>query len=65
MLKSQLDDINANVSDLDEVKYIILKCIDENPGIRYREILKLTSMTNGVLEYHLKALETSYNYNLF
>jgi predicted transcriptional regulator len=60
MLKSQLDDINANVSDLDKVKYIILKCIDENPGIRYREILKLTSMTNGVLEYHLKALETSY-----
>ena len=32
----------------------------ENPGIRYREILKLTGISNGVLEYHLKALETSY-----
>jgi predicted transcriptional regulator len=47
-------------SQLDDVKHTILTCIYENPGIRYREILKLTGLSNGVLEYHLKELETSY-----
>jgi predicted transcriptional regulator len=60
MLNSRPDNSNICAPELDQVKYIILKCINENPGIRYREILKLTGMTNGVLEYHLKALETSY-----
>jgi predicted transcriptional regulator len=51
----------SNVStQLDDVKHTILKCIYENPGIRYREILKLTGISNGVLEYHLKILEGSY-----
>jgi predicted transcriptional regulator len=60
MLNSQPDNANILVPELDELKYIILKCIYENPGIRYREILKLTGISNGVLEYHLKELETSY-----
>jgi predicted transcriptional regulator len=55
-----LDNANIAISELDKVKYLILKCVYENPGIRYREILKLTRISNGVLEYHLKALETSY-----
>jgi predicted transcriptional regulator len=41
---------------LDKLKNIILNCIYENPGIRYREILKLTGLSNGVLEYHLKII---------
>ena len=45
---------NIDISKLDEVKFIILKWIFENPGIRYREILKLTGISNGVLEHHLK-----------
>jgi predicted transcriptional regulator len=40
-------------------KTIILKQIERNPGIRYRELLRLTSLTNGGLQYHLKILERS------
>ena len=39
------------------VKALILKQIDKSPGIRYRELLRLTGLTNGGLEYHLKILE--------
>ena len=41
-------------------KTIILKQIERNPGIRYRELLRLTSLTNGGLQYHLKILERSH-----
>ena len=41
-------------------KAAILKQIDKNPGIRYRELLRLTGLTNGELEYHLKILERSH-----
>jgi predicted transcriptional regulator len=47
-------------TQLDGVKHSILKSIYENPGIRYREILKLTRLSNGALEYHLKILEGCY-----
>jgi predicted transcriptional regulator len=47
-------------SQLDGVKHTILKCIYENPGTRYREILKVIGISNGVLEYHLKILERYY-----
>ena len=61
MLNTVLDKPNnITVPRLDKVKNIILKCIYENLGIRYREILKLTGITNGLLEYHLKALEAYY-----
>src|ERR671932_2303263 len=53
--------VSSNIlSQLGDVKHTILTCIYENPGIRYREILKLTGISNGLLEYHLKELETSY-----
>ena len=57
MLNATSDNANIDISKLDEVKFIILKRIFENPGIRYREILKLTGISNGVFEYHLKILE--------
>lgn len=41
-------------------KSLILKQIEESPGIRYRELLRLTGLTNGGLEYHLKILEKSH-----
>lgn len=31
--------------------------IGQTPGIRYRELLRLTGFVNGVLTYHLAALE--------
>jgi predicted transcriptional regulator len=40
-----------------DTQAILLRSIDENPGIRYRELLRLTGLVNGVLSYHLLALE--------
>jgi predicted transcriptional regulator len=42
-----------------DTKGINLKYINEVPGIRYREILRLTGLTNGRLEYHLKVREST------
>ena len=41
-------------------KSLILNQIEESPGLRYRELLRLTGLTNGGLEYHLKILEKSH-----
>jgi predicted transcriptional regulator len=35
----------------------IYNYINENPGIRYRELIRLARTTNGVLSYHLGKLE--------
>jgi predicted transcriptional regulator len=42
-----------------DIKAILLKHIEENPGIRYRELLRMADLVNGVLTYHLAALEKS------
>jgi predicted transcriptional regulator len=39
------------------IKILLLKQIEQTPGIRYRELLRLTGFVNGVLTYHLAALE--------
>ena len=33
--------------------------INKHPGIRYRELLRLTGLSNGVLSFHLKKLRKS------
>ena len=38
---------------------MLLAHIAREPGIRYRELLRLTGFVNGVLTYHLSALEKS------
>ena len=40
-----------------DTKTILLEHIEENPGIRYRELLRMTGLANGVLTYHIAALE--------
>src|SRR5215211_5320092 len=37
----------------------IIKCVNERPGIRYRELLRITGVSNGVLSYHLNLLDNS------
>ena len=37
----------------------IVKYVNEIPGIRYRELLRITGISNGVLSYHLNFLENS------
>lgn len=38
---------------------LLVSHISKEPGIRYRELLRLTGLANGVLTYHLAALEKS------
>jgi predicted transcriptional regulator len=37
----------------------LINIIEKNPGIRYRELLRLTNLSNGVLTYHLTELAGS------
>ena len=37
----------------------ILNYVNEIPGIRYRELLRMTGLSNGVLSYHLRCLDNS------
>jgi predicted transcriptional regulator len=37
----------------------IVKYVNEIPGIRYRELLRMTGLSNGVLSYHLRFLNNN------
>ena len=43
--------------ELNDIQSKLLQNIGENPGIRYRELLRLTHLANGVLTYHLALLQ--------
>jgi predicted transcriptional regulator len=45
------------VTEFDSKNDSILDHIKKNPGIRHRELLRLSSYPNGVLAYHLLVLE--------
>jgi len=48
---------NFGIESLEERKNILLEHITKAPGVRYRELLKLSGYSNGVLIYHLAGLE--------
>ena len=50
---------SSNYEELNDTQSKLLKHIKENPGIRYREWLRLTGLVNGVLTYHISSLEKS------
>lgn len=45
------------IESLDESKTMLMDHIANVPGIRYRELLKVSGFSNGVLFYHLTGLE--------
>jgi predicted transcriptional regulator len=45
------------VSETLSASDLLLKLIEREPGVRYRELLRYTGFANGVLTYHLSALE--------
>ena len=45
------------VTEAGDIRALLMKHIEQTPGIRYRELLRLTGLVNGVLSYHLSALE--------
>lgn len=54
-----MSDLPPNQCDIGiiDLKTLILDHINRSPGIRYRELLRLSGLTNGALEYHIKILE--------
>jgi predicted transcriptional regulator len=51
------EELANKVDEKTDKKYLLLKIISLIPGIRYRDLLRLTNLTNGTLSYHLSALE--------
>ncbi|HET7148121.1 MAG TPA: ArsR family transcriptional regulator [Candidatus Nitrosopolaris sp.] len=51
------DRISQSITTTVDTKAIILEQIAKTPGIRYKELLRSTGLTNGTLEYHLKIFE--------
>ena len=47
----------SSFDTLPELQQKLLLLIGENPGIRYRELLRLINSSNGVLSYHINKLE--------
>lgn len=45
------------ITEPTDSRSLIMNQIGQTPGIRYRELLRLTGFVNGVLTYHLAALE--------
>jgi predicted transcriptional regulator len=56
MIKTTLD-LDYEEEGLNNTQSKLLKCINEHPGIRYRELSRLTELSNGVLTYHLSFLD--------
>jgi DNA-binding transcriptional ArsR family regulator len=40
-----------------DTSVLLIRHIEQTPGIRYRELLRLTGLVNGVLTHHLSSLE--------
>ena len=57
MILDKQEEIIARNIDKDYTKRDILEHIYKTPGIRYKELLRLTRLKNGVLSYHLTILE--------
>src|ERR687885_1154521 len=51
--------IKQEEDQLSEVQDKLIKYINAQPGIRYRELLRLSGLSNGVLTYHIANLEKS------
>src|SRR5919202_3508224 len=51
------DNEKQEEDQLSEVQNKLIKYINAQPGIRYRELLRLSGLSNGVLTYHIANLE--------
>ena len=50
---------NYREGDQIDVHHKLIRYIEGQPGIRYRELLRLSCLSNGVLTYHIANLEKS------
>jgi predicted transcriptional regulator len=42
---------------INSIQEKIIQFVNDFPGIRYRELLRITGVSNGVLSYHLNLLD--------
>ena len=54
---AKYDSNNTSLGTLDDISQVLLRNINLTPGIRYRELSRITGLNNGVLTYHLSILE--------
>lgn len=57
MILYRQEEITSRNINKPDTKSVILENIYKTPGIRYKELLRLTRLKNGVLSYHLTILE--------
>ena len=50
---------NSYENKVNTIQDKIIQFVNEFPGIRYRELLRITGVSNGVLSYHLNLLDNS------
>jgi predicted transcriptional regulator len=50
---------NKYEARINSVQDKIIQFVNDFPGIRYRELLRMTGVSNGVLSYHLNLLDNS------
>lgn len=50
---------NKYENRINSIQEKIIQFINEMPGIRYRELLRITGVSNGVLSYHLNLLDNA------
>ena len=50
---------NKYEAKINSVQEKIIQFVNDFPGIRYRELLRMTGVSNGVLSYHLNLLDNS------
>ena len=48
---------NKYENRINSIQEKIIQLVNEMPGIRYRELLRITGVSNGVLSYHLNLLD--------
>ena len=50
---------NKYEKEVNTIRERIIQFVNDFPGIRYRELLRITGVSNGVLSYHLNLLDNS------
>jgi predicted transcriptional regulator len=56
-IRKEIEVLEIATSYTDNAERRLVEHICGNPGIRYRELSRLTGLSNGVLTYHLSLLE--------
>jgi predicted transcriptional regulator len=57
VITTGFDNYEQQQGDQNDVHNKLIRYINGQPGIRYRELLRVSGLSNGVLTYHITNLE--------